>query len=83
MESGWRQSDIQTMIETSDQRLKNSIAANLTSPVIQSVDTSKFTDEQIASNSIPRNLDMSYIQSVQDSIKEVPTEEPIEPLKTE
>ena len=84
MESGWRQSDIETMNKSNDQRLINSIAGNLSSPHIQTMSTEGLTDEQVADSSIPRNLDMSDLERLQDSIKpESPVESPVEPLKTD
>ena len=80
MESGWRQTDIQTMMEATDQRLVNSIAANLSSPTVQSMNTEGLTDEQVAESSIPRNLDISDCERIQDSI--VP-DTPAETPKTE
>ena len=84
MESGWRQSDIETMSKSNDQRLINSIAGNLSSPHIQSMSTEGLSDEQVAESSIPRNLDMSDLERIQDSIvPETPIETPVEPPKTE
>lgn len=83
MESGWRQTDIDTMLKSNDQRLINSIAAHLSSPPIQSMNTEGLTDEQVAESSIPRNLDMSDLERIQDSIvPETPAEIPVEPSKT-
>lgn len=77
MESGWRQTDIETMLKSNDQRLINSIAANLSSPHIQSMNTEGLTDEQVAESSIPRNLEMSDLERIQDSIvPETPAEIP-------
>lgn len=79
MESGWRQTDIETMLKSNDQRLINSIAGNLSSPHIQSMSTEGLTDEQIAESSIPRNLDMSDLERIQDSIvPDTPVETPVE-----
>ena len=84
MESGWRQTDIETMLKSNDQRLINSIAANLSSPHVQSMSTEGLTDEQIAESSIPRNLDMSDLERIQDTIvPETPVQTPVEPPKTE
>ena len=88
MESGWRQSDIDTMLKSNDQRLINSIAGNLSSPHVQSMSTEGLTDEQVAESSIPRNLDMSDLERIQDSIVlETPVQTSVqtsvEPPKTE
>ena len=84
MESGWRQSDIETMLKSNDQRLINSIAGNLSSPHVQSMSTEGLTDEQVAESSIPRNLEMSDLERIQDSIvPETSVETPVEPPKTE
>lgn len=84
MESGWRQTDIETMNNSNDQRLINSIAGNLSSPHIQSMSTEGLSDEQIAESSIPRNLDMSDLERIQDSIlPDTPVDTPVEPAKTD
>ena len=84
MESGWRQTDIETMSMSNDQRLINSIAGNLSSPHVQSMSTEGPTDEQVAESSIPRNLEMSDLERIQDSIvPETPAETSVEPPKTE
>ena len=84
MESGWRQTDIETMVKSNDQRLINSIAANLSTPHVQSMNIEGLTDEQIAESSIPRNLDMSDLERIQDSIvPETPAEISDETSKTE
>ena len=80
MESGWRQTDIETMANSNDQRLINSIAGNLSSSHIQSMSTEGLTDEQVADSSIPRNLDMSDLERLQDSIVPEPS---VEPVKTD
>ena len=94
MESGWRQTDIETMDKSNDQRLINSIAGNLSCPHIQSMSTEGLTDEQVAESSIPRNLDMSDLERLQDSIALEPSvessiasepsvESSVEPAKSE
>ena len=84
MESGWRQTDIETMDKSNDQRLINSIAGNLSSSHIQSMSTEGLTDEQVAESSIPRNLDMSDLERLQDSIiPEPPVLTSVEPLNTD
>ena len=83
MESGWRQTDIETMSKSNDQRLINSIAGNLSSPHVQSMSTEGLTDEQVAESSIPRNLDMSDLERIQDSIvPDTPIDAPVETPKT-
>ena len=84
MESGWRQTDVETMLKSNDQRLINSIAGNLSSLHVQSMSTEGLTDEQVAESSIPRNLEMSDLERIQDSIvPETPAESPVETPKTE
>ena len=86
MQSGWRQTDIETMSMSNDQRLINSIAGNLSSSHIQSMSTEGLTDEQVADSSIPRNLDMSDLERLQDSIVPDTLVSPVpsvEPSKTD
>ena len=84
MESGWRQTDIETMSKSNDQRLINSIAGNLSSTHIHCMSTEGLTDEQVAESSIPRNLDMSDLERLQDSIvPESSVDTSVEPSKTD
>ena len=76
MDSGWRCTDIETMLNTTDQRLKNSIAGNLMFHSIDStIDKSKLTDEQIADNAIPRGLSMSDVAAIGHSVIDNPVTE--------
>lgn len=85
LDSGWRCSDIDTMLNSTDQRVVNSIASNLQAHRVESViDKSSMTDEQIADNAIPRSIDVSEVAAIGHYVVDNPAEpqsvEPTEPI---
>lgn len=71
--SGFRQSDIRTLMETTDRRVFNTLADGFVEGNIATgIDTSSMSAEQVAELAIPREADMTYAEQLAAQALEQP-----------
>ena len=71
--TGFRQSDIRTLMETTDRRVFNTLADGFVEGNISTgVDTSTMSAEQVAELAIPRDADMTYAEQLAAQALEKP-----------
>ena len=71
--TGFRQSDIRTLMETTDRRVFNTLAdAFVEGNISTGIDTSTMSAEQVAELAIPRDADMSFAEQLAAQALEKP-----------
>jgi len=75
--SGWRSSDIDTLLGSTDQRLTNLIASRLHKVEVKSTLPNGLDDSTLAQSALDRNLDLSDMDLINSEIQPVPAAQPV------